>query len=320
MSPILAILQEPTFWARALVMATPLLFGVLGTIACERAGIRNYGIEGIFLAGAFAGFATLHLVASPWLAVALALVIGGGLGYAHGILTGPLGLSQPLTGIAFTVIAISVCDLAFRPLSGLTAISAGAGFVPFDAGWLKNLPYIGLGLGQFLAALTPMTYVAFALALLLGYVLRGTPVGIALRACGDNPAALAAQGRSVYAMRVVANTAGAALMALGGASLALTVTRTFSPDMVQGRGWLCLAVVICARWRLRVALPIALVIGAIDAYGAALLQQRVVRAPPELVTILPYVLIIGALALFARRHYPPPALMIPYRPGNAERV
>ncbi len=38
-------------------MATPLVFGTIGEVITERAGILNLGIEGIMFLGAFVGFA-----------------------------------------------------------------------------------------------------------------------------------------------------------------------------------------------------------------------------------------------------------------------
>ncbi|MBO6860960.1 MAG: ABC transporter permease, partial [Roseibium sp.] len=48
MTEILDILISANFWAAALRIATPLIFGVIGALVCERAGVLNLGIEGIF--------------------------------------------------------------------------------------------------------------------------------------------------------------------------------------------------------------------------------------------------------------------------------
>ena len=42
-----------------------------------------------------------------------------------------------------------------------------------------------------------------------------TPLGVAIKAVGDNPNSVEAQGLSVYALRVGAVVIGSALMALG---------------------------------------------------------------------------------------------------------
>ena len=52
MMDLLNILLSESFWAASLRIATPLIFGVLGALICERAGVLNLGIEGIFVVGA----------------------------------------------------------------------------------------------------------------------------------------------------------------------------------------------------------------------------------------------------------------------------
>ena len=48
------------FWVAVLRIATPLVLGTLGVLLCERAGVLNLGIEGIMVAGAFAGWLTVY--------------------------------------------------------------------------------------------------------------------------------------------------------------------------------------------------------------------------------------------------------------------
>ena len=67
---VLDILISANFWAAALRIATPLMFGVLGALVCERAGVLNLGIEGIFTAGAMAGWMAVYLGAGLWTGVA----------------------------------------------------------------------------------------------------------------------------------------------------------------------------------------------------------------------------------------------------------
>ena len=70
MDGVLDILLSASFWAAAIRIATPLIFGVLGALICERAGVLNLGIEGIFTAGAMAGWLAVYLGAGLWTGVA----------------------------------------------------------------------------------------------------------------------------------------------------------------------------------------------------------------------------------------------------------
>ena len=79
--------------------------------------------------------------------------------------------------------------------------------------------------------------------------MKKTALGVAIQAVGDNPDSVDAQGLSVYGLRIGAVVAGSALMALGGAFLTMSAFDAFFFGMVNGRGWICIALVIFASWR-----------------------------------------------------------------------
>jgi ABC-type uncharacterized transport system permease subunit len=68
------------FWVAVLRIATPLILGTLGVLLCERAGVLNLGIEGIMVAGAFAGWLAVYQGAPLWTGVAVAALTGAVLG------------------------------------------------------------------------------------------------------------------------------------------------------------------------------------------------------------------------------------------------
>ena len=63
---ILQILLSESFWSASIRIATPLIFGVLGALICEKSGVLNLGIEGIFVAGAMVGWMAVWLGAGLW--------------------------------------------------------------------------------------------------------------------------------------------------------------------------------------------------------------------------------------------------------------
>ena len=87
MIEIFQILLTESFWAASLRIATPLIFGVLGALICEKSGVLNLGIEGIFVAGAMAGWMAVWLGAGLWGGVVVAAIAGGFFGLIHAILT-----------------------------------------------------------------------------------------------------------------------------------------------------------------------------------------------------------------------------------------
>jgi simple sugar transport system permease protein len=124
------------------------------------------------------------------------------------------------------------------------------------------------------------------------------------------------QGISVIAVRMGAIAAGSALMAVAGAFLTLSAFNAFYFNMVNGRGWICVALVVFASWRPGKALLGAILFAAFDALQLRLQQSSGGVLPYQLYLMLPYLLSILALTLVARRAAYPQALMKPYRKGE----
>lgn len=151
---------------------------------------------------------------------------------------------------------------------------------------------------------------------MLGYVLFRTPLGLAIRMTGENPHAADSQGINPLVVRYGAVIVGSALMGVAGAFLTLSAFNSFFPTMVQGRGWICIALVVFASWRPGRALIGALLFALFD--GFQLRLQTVLNGvvPYQIFLMIPYLLSIAALALMARRARVPQALMQPYRRGE----
>ncbi|MGL5009205.1 MAG: ABC transporter permease, partial [Paracoccaceae bacterium] len=186
-------------------------------------------------------------------------------------------------------------------------------FHPYELPLLSEIPI----LGEALFSQTPLTYAAFACAAITAYVLYRTPLGLAVRAAGENPAAVEAQGLSVTALRMGAVITGSGLMAVGGAFLTLSAFSSFFFDMVNGRGWICIALVVFGAWRPGKALLGALLFAAFDALQIRLQQTPIgTYVPYQVFLMLPYILSIAALILMSRRAEVPAALMVPYNKGE----
>jgi len=313
MDVIFDIIGSANFWAAALRIATPLIFGVLGALICERAGVLNLGIEGIFVAGAMAGWMAVYLGAGLWGGVLVAALAGGLFGLLHAFLTVILGLSQHVSGIGITLLATGVSYFTYR--TALPDVTSPPRIVPFQSisiPGLSDLPFFGPALFQ----QTPLTFLALALVAVVALVLYRTPLGLAIRAVGDNPASVEAQGLSVVGLRVGAVVAGSALMALGGAFLTMSAFDAFFFGMVNGRGWICIALVVFASWQPGKALLGALLFGAFDAFQIRLQTQIGQVVPGQVFLMLPYLLSIVALILVARRADYPRALLQPWTKGE----
>jgi simple sugar transport system permease protein len=310
---VLEILLTVSFWAAATRIATPLIFGTLGELICERAGVLNLGIEGIMTAGAMAGWMAVYQGADLWAGVLFAAAIGMIFGLIHGLFTVPLGLSQHVTGLGLTLLATSLAYFTYRMiLPDVPSPPRIEPFQPFPIPVLSEIPFIGPALFE----QTALTYLAFVSIAVVAFVLYKTPLGLALRAVGENPASAEAQGIDVYAMRIGAVMVGSAFMAIGGAFLTMSAFNAFFFEMIAGRGWICIALVVFASWRPGKALIGALLFGAFDAFQVRLQQALGGDVPYQIFLMLPYVFSILALIVMSRRAAYPKALMIPYRKGE----
>jgi simple sugar transport system permease protein len=313
MMDILNILFSESFWAASLRIATPLIFGVLGALICERAGVLNLGIEGIFVVGAMCGWMAVWLGAGLWGGVLVAAMAGGFFGLLHAILTVPLGLSQHVSGLGITLFATSASYYTYRTaLPNVSSPPRIEPFQPLDLPVLSELPFLGSVLFQ----QTALTWLALLLVAVVWYVLNRTALGVAIKAVGDNPDSVDAQGLSVYGLRIGAIVVGSALMALGGAFLTMSAFDAFFFGMVNGRGWVCIALVIFASWRPGKALLGALLFGAFDALQVRLQTEVGALVPGQVFLMVPYVLSIIALVIAARSADYPRALLTPWFKGQ----
>ncbi|HSV59769.1 MAG TPA: ABC transporter permease [Variovorax sp.] len=306
MSDLADILANSAFWVAVLRIATPLIFGTLGVLLCERAGVLNLGIEGIMVAGAFAGWLAVYGSAPLWLGVAVAALTGAAFGLLHAFLTVGLALSQHVSGLGITLLATAFSYYGYRVnFPKVNTPPTIAPFAPMD--WLQ-IPV--------LSAQTPLTLLALLLVPVLGYVLYRTPAGLALRMVGENPQAAEGQGVSVAVTRTSAIVAGSALMGVAGSFLTLSAFNAFFFNMINGRGWICVALVVFASWRPGKALLGAVLFAFFDALQLRLQQSGDALLPYQLYLMLPYLLSILALVLVARKAAYPQALMKPYRKGE----
>jgi ABC-type uncharacterized transport system permease subunit len=312
MNLLVDIVASAGLWAAVLRIATPLIFGTLGALLCERAGVLNLGIEGIMTFGAMIGWLSVYHGTDLWTGLLIAALAGGVFGLLHSVLTVTLGLSQHVSGLGMTLFASSFSYYVFRlivPVAGTPPTITP--FQPIAIPGLSTVPFVG---PAFFSE-TPPTYLAIMIALVIAYIVFRTPIGLAIRMTGENPHAAEAQGIDPIRVRYGAVIVGSALMGMGGAFLTLSAFNSFFPTMVQGRGWICIALVVFASWRPGRALFGALLFAFFDAFQLRL-QTAVQGVPYQTFLMTPYILSIIALAVMSRRARVPQALMQPYRLGE----
>lgn len=292
--------------AATLRVATPLIFGTLGELISERAGILNLGIEGTMFMGAFTGFAVAFGTGSVWLGLLAAIVSGMLAGLLMGLLTVKWGLNQHVSGLGMTLLLTGLALFLFRVVFGER--SSQPKITPFPTlEPFGSLPVLGPITEQY-----ALTYIAILLIPLFWWLVYRTSFGLQIRASGENPEAADAAGVNVFRTRFIALALAGGLMAAGGAFLSLAQLGSFTFGIINGRGWVCIALIIFANWQ-----PVRVLLGALLFGGVSALQLRLqatgLKLPYELFLALPYLVTILALTLAGRNVSAPAALLKPYR-------
>lgn len=296
--------------AGALAAGIPLLLAGLGEQVSEKAGVLNIGIEGMMLVGAYTGFVAAYYSGSLWFGFLGGAAGGFVVAALMAIFCVRLGLNQIVIGIGLTLGAEGITALLHhvqfsRTYPRLPAVDT----LPIPG--LADLPVIGPSLFD----QHPVAYLAILAVPVLAYLFRRTQIGLNLQAAGDKPEALDAAGVSVTLTRTLAVLFTGVMAGLGGAYMANIGAGIFISFMTNGAGFIAIVLAMLARGR-----PLWVLIGAL-LFGASLslttaLQVGGVNVPTDIVQMLPFLMVMIVLVIFARRAALPAALGLPYVRGQ----
>jgi len=290
-------------------MATPIIFATLGEILAERAGVLNLGIEGIMLMGAMTGFLITFVSGSLWVGVFAAALVGMILGLLMAYLSVHLGLSQHVSGLGITLFATGLAMFIYRLRFGSPTVPPTVEpFKQIAIPVLSEIPVLGPGLFTQYS----LTYIAWLLVPVLSILLYRTRMGLKIRTVGENPLAADTIGVNVNLTRTLCLVFGGALMGIGGAFLTLAHQNMFLIDVIGGRGWVAIAMVIFGNWDPLKGTIGALIFGFLDGLQLRL-QGLGFDISFHIFLMIPYLLTIVALIGVSRRAAIPAGLLKPYR-------
>jgi simple sugar transport system permease protein len=263
----------------------PFLLAAQGTVLSGRAGLFNVSQEGLMLLGASVGFLVSYTAGSNLLGLAAAAAIGSLFGLVFAYTTTLLRLDQFVIGLALYFASLGLGSLLYRAVVGVT-------FEPPLIPTLEDVPIPLLSdipvLGPILFDHDLVVYFAFVVSFLLWWFMYRTNAGLCFRSVGENPKSADSVGINVVKTRMWAGVVGAALMTVAGAYLPMVFTGTFTEGMVNGRGWLVIALAFLGGWR-----PHLVVAGAAFFAGMEVLalkaQVEGIAIPHQFVAMLPYV-------------------------------
>lgn len=271
---------------------TSIMYAGLGETVSERAGVINLGTEGAMLVGALAGYAVTAETGSPWIGALGGAAAGALLASIHALLVVVRKANQFASGLTLLFLALGVTSFYGSDYVGKSINP----FTKWDVPGLSDIPWIG----EIFFQNDPLIYVSYVAVPLIWFVLFRTRMGLLVRTAGERSDSLTVNGYSVERIRSAAVIAGGALSGLGGAHLSIAYANAWFENMVVGRGFIAVALVIFASWS-----PLR-VMGGAYLFGSALalapaLQARGYGVNQFALDVIPFVLTLLVLAVLGKR-------------------
>jgi ABC-type uncharacterized transport system permease subunit len=305
---VIELFLDPQLIKLTVAIAAPFVLAALGELLMERVGILNVGIEGMMATAAAVAFLVTFATSSLVIGIVAAMLAAAVLALTLAFYGVTLKSAQITVGLGLLVLGLGLASLLYRTVIGVRTTPpriTTLGAVPIPG--LSGIPIVG----DILFNQNLLVYLAFVLAGLIHLLVFSTPLGLRLRAVGENPRSADTLGVNVFATRYLFVAVGGLLIGLAGAYLPLAITGGYSDGMVGGRGWIALMLVIFARW-----MPLSILWGAflfayVEAFQfkVALITKAI---PTQLLLMLPYILALLVLIRIYRGAQAPAALTLPY--------
>jgi len=273
-----------------LLAATPLLIAALGETIVEKSGVLNLSIEGMMSFGAVTAFIVVMKSGNHWLALAAGGVAAIALSIVFAFIVLVTLGNQVVSGLAVGLFGIGIAGLVGKPYENMTVPPMARVPIPL----LSDIPVLGPGL--FNHALP--VYLAPLLAVALWRTLKYSKVGLVVRAVGESPESASAVGYNVVAVRFMTIIFGGFLAGLAGAFICIASSTLWADGMIAGRGWIVIALVVFAMWRVERVVIGAYLFG-MASIGELLVQSAGISVPSQLMTSIPYIVTIVAVSILS---------------------
>jgi simple sugar transport system permease protein len=307
-----AVVVWGSLLAATLRFATPLMFASLGGLFSERSGVVNIGLEGMMLMGAFFAVWGADVTGTWTLGLLIGLIAGALTAFVHAVFAVSLRADQIVGGTAINFLALGITGYLYIKIYGTEGTPTDLSTIPdISLSFLGDIPGVGGFLEDVFGLLDTLIWLALVSVVLTFLIVFKTPIGLRLRAVGEQPRAADTVGINVYAVRYGAVVVSGTLAAAGGAYLSLGFVNGFGENMTAGRGFIALAALIFGNWRPFGAAAACLLFGFSSALARSL--QEYSTSIATLFEALPYVLTLVAVAGVIGRSIPPASVGKPYR-------
>ena len=276
-----------------LIATTPLVFAGIGELVTEKTGVLNLGVEGMMLIGAVTAFVTLVITGSYFLAFLVSILSGALMSGLFAYLVLILMSNQVATGLALTIFGIGLSSMIGKQ-------------------------YIGTPIKGF----NPLFFViiSFVIVFLIHYFFYKTKLGLVFRAVGESHHSSHALGYSVIKIRLLGIIFGGCMCGLAGSYMSICYAPMWQENMIAGRGWIALALVVFATWK-----PRRILVGAYIFGGVSILQMNLqawgVNFPGQFFNMAPYLVTMIVLVIISSNRLriklsAPASLTIPFFKGR----
>jgi len=289
--------------------ATPITFAAISGLLCERAGVVNIAIEGMLLAGAFAGAVAGSIFQNPWMGVLAAALVGAALAWVLAVLAIRYFVDQIIAGTVINIFSLGITSfLGARVLQTNADLNNPPRLLPVAIPVLSDIPIIGPVLFNH----NVFVYGMFLLVIAVHVGLFYTRWGLRVRSVGEHPRAADTVGINVLRTRYTNVVLAGMVAGIGGAYLTIGSTGSFDQNMSAGRGFIGLAAMIFGGWNPFGAFFASLIFGFADSLQARL-SILAVPIPSEFLLMTPYLVTIVVVAGVVGRVRAPAADGKPYR-------
>ena len=294
--------------------ATPIAFGAMSGVMCERSGVVNIAIEGMMLTGAMVAVIFASITDSLWIGLLTAVIASGILGLFLAIMAIHFRVDQIIAGTAINIFALGITSfISQRFLQPIPELNSGGVFSKIAIPGLSQIPIIGPTFFN----QTPIVYLLFLIIISIHFMLFYTRWGLRTRAVGEHPKAADTLGVNVFRVRYINVIIGGMIAGVGGAYFTIGSVGRFDEAITAGKGFIGLAAMIFGRWAPIGSYGASLIFGFSDALQARLqvLGKTQVPIPSEWLLILPYLVTMIVLAGVVGRTVAPAADGKPYVKG-----
>lgn len=303
----------------SMAFALPLFIIAIGGIYCEGSGVINLALEGLLGVGAFFGGLSFAMISTQlgtttssmiYLSLIFSMIGGGLFAILYALLAIRFKANQVISGVVINMLSVSLTAFLANQLNYSLFGQASNKFmlavfprvtVPF----LNKVPVIG----AFFNETYVFEYIIIAIALIMWFVLYKTPYGMSVRACGDNPQAVATAGRDVNKIRFSAVIISGIMAGIGGMCFAYSISTNFSPSIYVGYGYLAIAAYIFGNYKIGQTLLACLIFGFARTFGYLIVQALALPSTySDLALTFPYIVTLVLLIFFSKNFTAPKGL------------